>query len=215
MPPLPRFLSLPPTPNRCPPGPQRCLAPSVSRACAGSLAPHRPPLSRHSPAICARRLGANAGRRAVPPPHSARAPLSLLHFPLHATLNPGPPCPLSSPPAPPSRDKRCRPPSHSLYSSHSLSPMLKHATTSPVLPRIGPSASDVRALASLPDLPREAAAIHPLSAPSHLPWSPPPFLPLYPWCRTRVTSSVTTVPALPPSNATAPPTHRYWGKLRL
>jgi hypothetical protein len=71
-----------------------------------------------------------------------------------------------------------------------------------------------------------AVVVHPLGEPLAAPllaFLGPhlTFLPLSPWCRTRATSSATTVPAPLPSNATAqccptaPPTGRYGVEPRL
>jgi hypothetical protein len=113
---------------------------------------------------------------------------------------------------------------HFLHTSASAPFFLLHPT--PSTPRQTPSLSVCPTLGApfpRPNSGRSAVAVHPLSEP---PTEPFPFqsrphltpLPPSPWCRARVPSSMTTVPAPPPSIATAPrrptapPTRRRLGE---
>jgi hypothetical protein len=118
-----------------------------------------------------------------------------------------------------------------------LVPRFLHASASaaffllrptPSTPRQTPSLSVCPALRApfpRPNSGRSAVAVHPLSEPPTEPFpcqSRPHLTPLppSPWCRARVPSSMTTVPAPPPSIATAPrrptapPTRRRLGEPR-
>jgi hypothetical protein len=126
---------LPLTPSRTQPLPTGPTSPGPACRPPASLTPRRSPLSRCNGATQAHLPGADAGCPSCPPPHLG-PPLSSSFSPPRGA-EPRIPYPFPLSPCHLSAIKRCRPPSRFPFPPHSFSPALKHATTSPVHPRIG------------------------------------------------------------------------------